>query len=396
MSNPPLAVPFFQPDIGDEEIAEVVHSLKNGWVTTGQKARQFEEAFATFLQAGAQPDEETAKPLECVAVNSATAGLHLALEALGIGPGDEVIVPDFTFTATAEVVRYLGADPVFADIDAQTLNITTASIEAKISKRTKAVIIVHFAGLSVDMTAILQLVRRHDLRLIEDAAHALPATHAGQMIGTLASDATVFSFYATKTITTGEGGMIATRNSEIASRCKVMRLHGIDRDAFARYTTNKVSWQYDVVAPGYKYNMTDIAASIGIHQLKKADRFQQRRQQIARHYSDQLADLPLILPVSAPNGDKHSWHLYVIRLAKEASIDRDGLINALNDKGIKCSVHFIPLHRLSYWRERYNLQKTDFPNAENIFNTCLSLPLFPKMTDEQIEHVTASLKTVLS
>lgn len=383
-SNDPI--PFFSPDIGEEEIAEVVDSLKHGWITTGQKSRRFEENFSVYLGGG----------MECVAVNSATAGLHLALEALGVGPGDEVIVPDFTFTASAEVIRYLGADPVFVDIDKQTLNVMPDAIEEKISERTKVIMVVHFAGLSVDMTGVLSLARKHGLKVIEDAAHALPATHNGTRIGALTSDAAVFSFYATKTITTGEGGMIATRDPDIAARCRVMRLHGIDRDSFARYTDNKVSWQYDVVAPGYKYNMTDIAASLGLQQLKKTDRFQHRRQEIAHRYNELLADLPLILPAMPVNGDMHSWHLYAIRVKKDAPLDRDDLLQALNARNIKCSVHFIPLHRLTYWRETYHLKKQDFPNAEKAFSGCLSLPHFTKMSDDQVERVAAALKDLLS
>ncbi len=379
-------VPFFQPDIGKDEIAEVAHSLEKGWITTGEKTKQFEKDFAAYLGGG----------MECIAVNSATAGLHLTLEAMGIGSGDEVIVPDYTFTASAEVVRYLGADPVFVDIDDATLNITAELIEKKITPRTKAIMVVHFAGLAANMSNIIALAKRKNLHLIEDAAHALPTTHNKEMVGALESDAAVFSFYATKTITTGEGGMIATKDPAIAARCKVMRLHGIDRDSFDRYTADKVSWQYDVVAPGYKYNMGDIAASIGIHQLKKADQFQRRRAEISRLYTKGLAGLPLILPQDAPNGDQHSWHLYVIRLSENAPIDRDQLIEELSRKGIKCSVHFIPMHRLSYWRDKYELRGQDFRVSENVFNNCISLPLFTKMSDKQVERVIESLKYLLT
>ena len=254
-------LPFALPDIGEDEISEVLDSLRSGWLTTGPKTKRFEGEFATFIGSGCK----------AIAVNSATAGLHLALEAVGIGPGDEVITTPYTFTATAEVVRYLGADPVLVDIDQQTMNINPELIESVITPRTKAIIPVHFAGLACDMEAMLTIARRHGLKVIEDAAHALPSTCNSRLIGSLESDATVFSFYATKTITTGEGGMIVTRNPEIAKRCQIMRLHGISRDAFDRYTSTKPSWYYEVVAPGYKYNMTDIAASLGIHQLKKAE-----------------------------------------------------------------------------------------------------------------------------
>jgi dTDP-4-amino-4,6-dideoxygalactose transaminase len=260
-------LPFALPEIGEEEIAEVVDTLRSGWVTTGPKARRFEEAFAAYLgEAG----------LHCISVNSATAGLHLALEALGIGPGDEVITTTHTFTATAEVVRYLGADVVLVDIDAATLNLDPAAVEAAITPRTKALIPVHYAGLAADMPALMAIAQRHGLKVVEDAAHALPTTSGGRLVGTLDSDATVFSFYANKTLTTGEGGMLVTRNEALAKRARVMRLHGIDRDAFDRFTAKRPSWHYEIVAPGFKYNLTDIAAALGLHQLKRADAFQQR------------------------------------------------------------------------------------------------------------------------
>ena len=268
-------LPFALPDIGEAEIAEVVDTLRSGWITTGPKAKRFEDDFRAFLGDPA---------LHCLAVNSATAGLHLALEAMGIGPGDEVITTTHTFTATAEVVRYLGADVVLVDIDPATLCITPSAIEAAITPATRAIIPVHYGGRSADMGAILDIARRHGLKVVEDAAHALPATCGGRMIGTLDSDATVFSFYANKTITTGEGGMVVTRDPELAARIKVMRLHGISRDAFDRFTASVPSWYYEIVAPGFKYNLTDIAAALGLQQLKKARAFQERRAQIAAAY----------------------------------------------------------------------------------------------------------------
>ncbi|MDQ5925965.1 MAG: hypothetical protein QG554_907, partial [Pseudomonadota bacterium] len=253
-------LPFALPEIGEEEIAEVVDTLRSGWVTTGPKARLFEQAFVDYLGDAS---------LQAIAVNSATAGLHLALEALGIGPGDEVITTTHTFTATAEVVRYLGADVKLVDIDPATLNIDPAAIEAAITPRTKALMPVHYAGLSVDMDAIHAIAQKHGLKVVEDAAHALPTTWKGQTIGTLHSDAVVFSFYANKTMTTGEGGMLVTRDAAVAARAKVMRLHGINRDAFDRFTAKVPSWYYEIVAPGFKYNLTDIAAAMGLHQLKR-------------------------------------------------------------------------------------------------------------------------------
>ncbi len=273
-ATPPF-LPFALPEIGEEEIAEVVDALRSGWVTTGPKARRFEADFGAYLGDPA---------LHSIAVNSATAGLHLALEALGIGPGDEVITTTHTFTATAEVVRYLGADVRLVDIDPATLNIAPAAVRAAITPRTKAILPVHYAGLAADMPALLAIAREHGLKVVEDAAHALPTTCGGQLVGTLSSDVTVFSFYANKTITTGEGGMLVTRDETIAQRARVMRLHGMNRDAFDRFTAKVPSWYYEVVAPGFKYNLTDIASALGIHQLRRLEGFHHRRQAIAARY----------------------------------------------------------------------------------------------------------------
>ena len=380
-------LPFALPEIGDEEIAEVIDTLKSGWVTTGPKARRFEQDFAAFLGAPG---------IEAIAVNSATAGLHLALEALGIGPGDEVITTTHTFTATAEVVRYLGADVRLVDIDPATLNIDPAAIEAAITPRTKAILPVHFAGMAVDMDAVLAIARRHGLKVVEDAAHALPTTHGGRLVGTLDSDITVFSFYANKTITTGEGGMAVTRDPALAARMKVMRLHGINRDAFDRFTAKVPSWYYEIVAPGFKYNLTDIAAAMGIHQLKRAQGFQQKRAQLAALYDELLADLPLILPPRPAAGEVHSWHLYVLRLTDDAPIGRDALIEALYAAGIGCSVHYIPLHLHPYWRERYDLQAADFPHSQRAYERMLSVPLYTRMTEDDVRRVAAALRQALT
>jgi len=378
-------LPFALPEIGEEEIAEVVSSLRSGWVTSGPKAKQFEADFSTWL--GGE--------VESVSVNSATAGLHLALEALGIGPGDEVITTTHTFTATAEVIRYLGADPVFVDVDSTTLCIDTTQIKNAISPRTKAIIPVHFAGRSADMTAIMDIAKRHGLRVIEDAAHALPTTCNGKLIGTLDSDVTVFSFYANKTITTGEGGMLVTRNSEIAKRARIMRLHGINRDAFDRFTAKVPSWYYEIVAPGFKYNLTDIAASIGLHQLKKANLFQKKRQDIAERYNAELAGLPLILPPNAARGDIHSWHLYVIQLNDDARVDRNAFIEKMFEQGVGMSVHYVPLHQHSYWRETYSLTPEMFPVSQGIYERTATLPLYTRMTESDTDRVITAVKNIL-
>jgi len=379
-------LPFALPDIGDEEIAEVVDTLKSGWVTTGPKAQRFEADFSAFL---GEPG------LHAIAVNSATAGLHLALEALGIGPGDEVITTTHTFTATAEVVRYLGADVRLVDIDAATLNIDPAAVEAAITPRSRAIVPVHYAGLAADMPAILDIARRHGLKVVEDAAHALPTTCAGRLVGTLDSDATVFSFYANKTITTGEGGMLVTRDAALARRARVMRLHGMNRDAFDRYTAKAPSWYYEVVAPGFKYNLTDIAAALGLQQLKKARAFQHTRARIAALYDAAFADLPLLRPPQPRSGDMHAWHLYVLRLADGASIERDRFIERLFDAGIGCSVHYIPLHLHPYWRERYALKPSQFPQSQKAYERMLSLPLYTRMSDADVQRVVAAVRVIL-
>ncbi|WP_374675012.1 DegT/DnrJ/EryC1/StrS family aminotransferase [Ideonella sp.] len=385
-AEPPF-LPFALPEIGEAEIAEVVDTLRSGWVTTGPKARRFEAAFTDYLGDAS---------LQSIAVNSATAGLHLALEAVGVGPGDEVITTTHTFTATAEVARYLGADVKLVDIDPATLNLDPAAVEAAITPRTKCLIPVHYAGLAADMTAILALARRHGLKVVEDAAHALPTTHRGARIGTLASDATVFSFYANKTITTGEGGMLVTRDAALADRARVMRLHGMSRDAFDRFTAKVPSWYYEIVAPGFKYNLTDIAAALGLHQLQRADAFQRRRAELAAAYDEALAGLPLVRPPQPPAGDMHAWHLYVLRLADGAPLGRDALIERLYADGIGCSVHYIPLHRHPYWRERYGLRDEDFPHSQHAYERTLSLPLYTRMTDADVQRVAASLRRALA
>lgn len=383
--NDSCFLPFALPEIGEEEISSVVEALRSGWVTTGPKAKQFESEFTAYLGGG----------VEAIAVNSATAGLHLGLEALGIGPGDEVITTTHTFTATAEIIRYLGADPVFVDVDAKTLCIDVDAVARAITPRTKAIIPVHFAGRAADMTNLLALARKHDLKVMEDAAHALPTTCDGAMIGALNSDVTVFSFYANKTITTGEGGMLVTRNPEIAKRARVMRLHGINRDAFDRFTSKAPSWYYEIIAPGFKYNMTDIAASIGIHQLKKANLFQQKRSHIAALYDDALADLPIICPPHASAGDVHSWHLYVIQLADHVNIERDVFIERMFEQGIGCSVHYIPLHLHPYWRDTYKLTPDMFPVSQRIYERTVSLPLYSRMTEKDVARVVAAIKVAL-
>lgn len=379
-------LPFALPDISEDEINEVVDSLRSGWLTTGPKTRRFEKDFAEFLGGG----------IETLAVNSATAGLHLALEALGVSSGDEVITSTYTFTATVEVVRYLGAHPVFVDVNPDTLNINPELVERAITPRTKAIIPVHIAGLPCDMDALLAIRNKYGIPIVEDAAHSFPSFYKGKMIGTLPTDISVFSFYATKTITTGEGGMLVTSNPQIASRCRVMRLHGIDRDAFDRYTSDKPSWYYEIVAPGYKYNMTDIAASIGIHQLKKAFAFKEKRHSIARKYLEMFKNLPVVLPAEGTSEDEHAWHLFILRLTEDAPLARNEFIAEMANEGIGCSVHFIPLHLQPYWKNTYGLNPGAFPVATSVYETTVSLPIYTKMKKEDEERVICAVKKLLT
>ena len=386
ISTPLPFLPFARPDIGPAEMDAVTAAMRSGWVTTGPKAREFEQAFVEYLGGNG---------LEGIAVNSATAGLHLALEALGIGPGDEVIAPTLTFTATVEVARYLGADPVLVDVDPVTLNMDPTQVRAAITPRTKAIMPVHYGGLACAMDEILAIAREHGLKVVEDAAHALPTTWQGELVGQLASDVTVFSFYANKTITTGEGGMAVTRDPAVAQRMRVMRLHGMNRDAFDRFTSKTPTWYYEVVAPGFKYNMTDVAAAMGVAQLARLPGFLKRRQYLAARYHAQLAALPLTLPADAPAGDTHAWHLYVIRLRDDARLGRDDVIQALSDRGIGTSVHYVPLHRHPYWRDRYQLTPAMFPQADAAYRSMISIPLFTAMDDADQDRVIAAMHEIL-
>jgi len=379
-------IPFSLPDLDETEVNEVGKTILSGWITTGQKVKKFESDFQKFIGNG----------VTAIAVNSATSGLHLALESLGVSDGDEVIIPSLTFTATAEVVRYLGADVKVVDINPGTLNIDIKAVRSAINSKTKVIMPVHYAGLSCNMDEILSLAKEFDLKVLEDAAHALPTTYKSGMIGSLESDVTVFSFYANKTMTTGEGGMVVTRNSDLAKRMKIMRLHGIDRDAFDRFQSKKPAWYYEVIAPGFKYNMTDIAAAMGIHQLKKLPGFLKRRQYLAKRYFDTLSDLPIILPSDDMDGGIHSWHLFVIRVQDNSPVNRDELIQILSDQSVGSSVHYVPLHRQPYWRDKYQLTTDMFPTTDKAYQAMLSIPLYTSMSDEQQDRVIKVLREALT
>jgi dTDP-4-amino-4,6-dideoxygalactose transaminase len=368
-------IPFALPDLGTAELAEIADVVNSGWITTGSKTHQFETEFAATV--GAK---------HAIAVNSCTAAMHLALEAIGVQQGDEVITTPYTFPATAEVIRYFDARPVFVDVDDRCLNMRAELLEAAVTDRTRAVIPVHIAGLPADLEPIREVASRHGLAMIEDAAHAFPSKYRNRMIGSL-SDFTCFSFYATKPITTGEGGMICTEDSAWAERCRLMALHGISKDAWKRYTAEG-SWYYEVIAPGYKYNMTDISAAMGLAQLGKAERMWQRRQEIARRYNAAFGELPELQTPHDRADCQHAWHLYMLRLHLDRlRIDRGQFIEELKRRGIGCSVHFIPLHLHPYYRETYGYQAEEFPMAYREYRREVSLPIYSKMSDGDVQDV---------
>jgi len=374
---------FSEPMLGDTEIASVVDCLRSGWLTSGHRVKEFERDFAAYVGSA-----------HALAVNSCTAALHLGLEAVGVKPGDEVITSPMTFTATAAVIEHLGARPVLVDCEPDSLNLDASQLEAAITSRTRAILPVHFAGQACDMDAIMAIARGRGLAVVEDAAHALPTRHRGRMVGTL-GDITCFSFYATKTITTGEGGMAVTDREDYAERMRLMHLHGMSHDAWKRYTKNG-SWAYEILAAGFKYNLTDIAASIGIAQLTRADAFHARRLQIARAYAAGLSGLRGLRTPVAADECGHAWHLYVVQVVPEAlTIDRDEVIRKLVAMNIGVSVHFIPLHQHPYYREKYGFRPGDLPVASTASRRILTLPLYPKMTDDDVQDVIDAVRSVL-
>ena len=381
----PRTVPFSRPDIGQEEIDAVVECLRSGWLTTGPRCQAFERAFSQFVGGG----------VEAIAVNSCTAGLEVALAAVGIGPGDEVITTDLTFSATAMSIMRLGAKPVVVDIDPTTLNIDCERAAAAVSPRTRVILPVHYAGLACDLDAIDEIARRHSLAVIEDAAHSLPTTWKKRTIGAGTSDAAVFSFHPIKTITTGEGGMITVRDADVAKRARKLRFHGIDRDVSARYQEKGGSWRYDVSGPGTKSNMTDMAAALGIVQLGRAWAMHRRRQELSERYDRAFADLPLLLPPRPREEDVHARHLYAIRLLPEAPLDRDTFIAEMAKAGVNCNVHFIPLHLHSYWRDSLGLTPAMFPEAQKTFDGLVTLPLFSLLDDDSQDYVIDRIRDAL-
>src|SRR5690349_15509863 len=377
-----LKVPFHRACIGDEEIQAVAEVLRGGWMTMGPKTVQFENEFARYT--GAR---------HAIAVSSCTAALHLAYECIGLKPGDEVLIPATTFTATAETVTYFGARPILVDIDPLTMNIDVADARRRITSHTRAIVPVHLAGQPCDMDEIQSLAKTYNLRVIEDAAHAIPARYHDKAIGSI-SDLTAFSFYATKTLTTGEGGMVTTDNEEYARRIRMMRLHGISRDAWKRYS-NEGNWYYQVHEAGYKYNLTDVQAAIGLVQLAKCDAMWAARRSIVERYNQAFTS-EAGLEIPTVRVDRSSaWHLYILRVNEEVlGIGRDDFLKELKARGVSASVHFIPLHLHPYYQREFNYRQGDLPIAETQYERCLSLPLYATMRKEELDCVITAVHEI--
>jgi len=379
-----MTVPFHVAPVGEEEAQAAAEVIRSGWLTMGTRTFEFERRFAAYV--GAR---------HAIAVCSGTDGLHMALEAAGIKAGDEVLVPATTFTATGEVVCYLGAKPVLVDVQPGSMNLDPEDAARKVTQRTRAIMPVHLSGMPCDMQEIHDLAAKHQLHIIEDAAHSLPASYRGTPIGAM-SGISVFSFYATKTLTTGEGGMVTTGNDAWAERMRIMRLHGIERDAWKRYSSDG-SWFYQVVEAGFKYNMTDLAAAIGLVQLGKCDELCAARQAIMERYTAAFSAIPALEVPHDVADRKSSWHLYILRLRLEQlSIDRDRFITELKQKGIGTSVHFIPLHLHPFYQKRFGYKSGDLPNAEAQYKRVISLPIYPTMSDAEINAVIAAVSEVAS
>jgi len=374
-----MNIPFAPPYITEDEINVVIEVLKSGWLSMGYKTLEFENKFAEYI--GSK---------HAVATNSCTSALFLSLKVLGIKKGDEVITTPFTFAATANVIVHCGAKPVFVDIEEETYNINADKIEEKITDKTKAIIVVHYGGQPADMKKIMKIAREYDLKVIEDAAHAVGSEYEkGKKVGSF-GNLTCFSFYATKPMTTGEGGMITLNSDDLNEELRILRLHGISRDAWKRYLETD-NWYYEVIEAGYKFNPTDISSAIGLEQLKKLDWMNERRKEIAEYYNEHLQGLDIIRPHIDSNV-KSSYHLYPIRLI---NYDRNKFIKKMTQKGIGTSVHFIPLHLMPFYRKRYGYKRGDFPVAEKVFENIVSLPIYPQLTEKQLEFIVKSIKEII-
>lgn len=376
-------LPYALPFIEEGEINEVVDALKSNWLSKGPKTMEFEKRFAEYV--GAK---------HAIAMNSCTAALHIALVANGIGEGDEVITTPLTFTASANTIIHTGATPIFVDVDEKTLCIDPDKIEEKITKKTKAIVPVHYGGQSCDLDKINKIAKKHNLLVLEDAAHAIYTTHKGKMIGSI-GDTTSFSFYATKNICTGEGGMLTTNSDEIAEKARVMSLHGMSRNAWNRFSKGG-SWYYEVLYPGYKYNMTDMQAALGLCQLDKLEKMQNIRKEYADIYNKAFSKLDEIIEPVEIEGNRHAWHLYVIRVKSDLlKIDRDKFIECLSEENIGTSVHYIPVHLHPYYSDRFGYKLGDFPIAEKAFEGMISLPLYPSMKKNDVEDVINAVTRIL-
>lgn len=383
LDDPNAFLPFALPSISDAAIQEVVDCLRSGWITTGPRVQRFEEALATYFQVSS-----------VLTVNSGTAGLFLALKAIGLQLGDEVITTPLTFAATLNVIVLAGGKPVLVDVDSATYNLDISQIEAAITPKTRAIMPVHFAGLPVEMTALYALAKKHNLRVIEDAAHAIGSHYQGRPIGSF-GDIQVFSFHPNKNMTTGEGGCVVTQDSAIQKQISVLRFHGIDRPAFDRFA-KKGSPHYDIVQPGHKFNMMDLQAALGLHQLAALEGFIEKRQHLAQRYFKLLADIPqLILPPSSPSHMRHNWHLFAPLVNLEmAKLSRDDVMTALKERNIGTGLHYPACHLYSYYRDHFGFKKGDFPKAESIGERIFSLPLFPDMTEAQQDRVVVALRDI--
>lgn len=380
-------IPFSKIFIGDSERKYLNEVLDSGWLTTAGKTLEFEKKFADFIGA----------KYAC-AVNSCTAALHLGIDALGIKAGDKVLIPSMTFAATGEVVRYIGAEIIPIDTEYGTNLITPEILEKALEKHNdiKLLIVVHYGGQAAQIKELIEICNRHGIKIMEDAAHAFPTRKDGQLVGNF-GDITCFSFYANKTITTGEGGMLVTNDESIYKRVKTMRLHGINRDIWDRFTSKTPSWEYDVIDAGYKYNMPDLAAAIGLGQLEKAELFRSERQKAVEFYYEKLKDLSMIdLPICNGKLEDHAWHLFPIVLNEKSSISRNEFIEKMSEQGVGTSVHYKPIHQLTYYKERYNLLKEDYPNAELTWSGNVSLPLYPYMTNEELQYIVDTVKKILA
>ena len=375
-------LPIAQPDLDEDDIAEVVDTLRSGWLVYGAKTQQLEREFATMV--GAE---------HAVGVNSCTAGLHLSLLAAGIGPGDEVITTPLTFAATANVIVHVGATPVLADICAEDLNIDPEQIERRITPKTKAIMPVHYAGVPCRMDEILEIARRHNLPVIEDAATAAGSAYRERMVGSL-GDLTVFSFYPVKNMTTGQGGMVTTSDPELAAQVSALRNHGLDSNAWKRYSSEANRLFYTMSQPGFNYGMFDLLASIGLGQLKRLPSFNEKRRVLAEHYTRAFADVPQIETPSIRDDVTTNWHLYVVRL-RDTDVSRADLAQGLKERGIGTSVHYYPIHYHPYYRERFGFQQGEYPVTEREFERILSLPLFPKMSEGDVERVVGAVREIV-